>query len=299
MLRTRVVVASTLPVLLIAALATAPGAGASGGSPRLASCGGEVIAKSGGGGYWQCTFDDEFTGNSLDTSKWVVQQTSNSGYHSGIECFVNSQNNVSVANGVLSLTVRKEAAPFTCADPLGSYTTQYTSGMVSTYGLFSQAYGRFEVRAKLPPTAIAGLQESFWLWPANASRYGTAWSASGEIDFAEIYSLYPDRAIPYIHYNAAAPDPNVTDDYCLITDIAQFHTYAIEWTPSTITIIYDGKTCLVDSWNPAAPLTKPQPFDQPFLVVLTQALGIGTNAFSPSSTPLPATTQVDYVRVWK
>ena len=39
--------------------------------------------------------------------------------------------------------------------------------------------------------------------------------------------------------------------------------------------------------------------DQPFIVSLTQALGVGTNAFDPSTTPLPATTQIDYVRVWK
>jgi hypothetical protein len=61
---------------------------------------------------------------------------------------------------------------------------------------------------------------------------------------------------------------------------------------------YDGHTCLVDNWNPTG-MVKPAPFDQPFMVALTQALGINTNAFSPASTPLPATTQVDYVRVWK
>jgi hypothetical protein len=33
--------------------------------------------------------------------------------------------------------------------------------------------------------------------------------------------------------------------------------------------------------------------------VLTQALGIGLNGFTPGTTPLPATTRVDYVRVWK
>ena len=41
------------------------------------------------------------------------------------------------------------------------------------------------------------------------------------------------------------------------------------------------------------------PFDQPFFVALTQALGVDTNVFNPATTPLPATTQVDYVRVWK
>ena len=35
------------------------------------------------------------------------------------------------------------------------------------------------------------------------------------------------------------------------------------------------------------------------MVALTQALGIGSNAFDPATTPLPATTQIDYVHVWK
>jgi hypothetical protein len=33
------------------------------------------------------------------------------------------------------------------------------------------------------------------------------------------------------------------------------------------------------------------------LIALTQALGVGTNAFS-AATALPATTQVDWVRAW-
>jgi hypothetical protein len=35
-----------------------------------------------------------------------------------------------------------------------------------------------------------------------------------------------------------------------------------------------------------------------FFLALTQALGVGTNEFSASSTPLPATTQVNWVRGW-
>jgi len=250
-----------------------------------------------GGGTWECTFSDEFDGTSLDTSKWTPQTTAASGYHSGPECFMNNANNISVGGGTLRLTVRREAAPFVCASPAGSYTTQYTSGMVSTFGTFSQTYGRFEVRAKVPDVMVKGLQEAFWLWPVNATKYG-AWPWSGEIDIAEIYHLYPDRAIPYVHYVPATWDFNVTNNYCLIDDIAEFHSYVAEWTPTTITIKYDGVTCIVDNWNPYG-MAKPKPFDHPFMIALTQALGVGANAFVPSTTPLPATTQVDYVRVWQ
>jgi hypothetical protein len=64
-----------------------------------------------------------------------------------------------------------------------------------------------------------------------------------------------------------------------------------------VTISYDGRVCLDHAIAPAPPLTGSQPFDQPFTLNLTQALGIGTNAFG-EKTPLPATTTVDYVRVW-
>ncbi len=259
-----------------------------------APCGGPLGV---GAAQWPCTFDDEFDGTALDTTKWVVQRTATSGYHSGAECFVDSPNNVSVGDGVLTLTARDEGAPFAC-DPYGIYTTQYTSGMVSSAGRFSQTYGRFEVRAAVPGTSVPGLQESFWLWPVNSTKYGAKWPASGELDIAEIYSQYADRAIPYIHYNPAVRDPFVTNTHCLVNDVSQMHTYTIDWTPATITISFDGNVCLTDAWVPAAPLVHPQPFDQPFFINLTQALGIVTNAFQPGVTPLPASTKVDYVRVW-
>jgi beta-glucanase (GH16 family) len=255
------------------------------------------------GTTWVCTFDSEFTGTSLDASQWVPVETATSGYTSGsVACFVNSPNNISVGNGYLSLTAREEAAPFTCQDPDGNFTTQYTSGYITTLGTFAQAYGRFEVKAKVPAAVVAGLQSSFWLFPQDMTKYG-AWPASGEIDIAETYSEFPGLAVPYIHYNFDPLDVNpltnrntVTADSCIINP-DQFNDYVVEWTPSTITIVYNGTTCLVDDWNPS-PQTKPQPFDQPFFINLTQALGIGTNNFIPGVTPLPATTEIQYVRVW-
>jgi beta-glucanase (GH16 family) len=267
------------------------------GDGNGSNCGGTPMYKV-DGTEWQCTFDDEFSGTTLDTSKWVVQQTATSGYTAGPDCYVDSPNNISVSGGTLNLTLREEAAPFTCQDPYGNFTTQYTSGMVSTYGLFDQTYGLFEVRAKLPPATIQGLQETFWMYPQDETAFGDLWPDNGEIDFAEFYSEYPNLDIPYIHYNSADNDPDVTSYNCSITDQTQFNTYGLLWTSSTLTVLYNGKTCLVDSWDPAFPLVKPEPFNQPFFIALTQALGTGSNAFEPGATPLPATTQIDWVRAW-
>jgi beta-glucanase (GH16 family) len=277
-------------------------------SPSPAACGGEVLPPKPDGSGWVCTFDDEFdstTGDptALNTSWWTPQVTATSGYTTGPPgsevCYIDSPNNISVSGGALHLTVRQEAAPFDC----GGLTTQYTGGMVSTANSFSQTYGRFEVRALLPQTALAGLQETLWLWPVNDTLYGS-WPASGEVDFSEFYSEYATLDIPYIHYDFdpstvnAATSTNTNTNYCLIVP-SQYNDYAVTWSPGSFTVTINGNTCLVDNYFPDGGLTAPEPFDQPFFVILTQALGIGTNAFDPSTTPLPATTSIDYVRIWK
>jgi beta-glucanase (GH16 family) len=262
-------------------------------------CGGVGTKARSDGGTWTCSFYDEFSGTSLDRTKWLPQTTDGSGFSSGTQdCFMDSPNNVGVTNGNLVLTSRRESGYFTCKTTAWSwYYTNVTSGSVSTYGgRFSQTYGRFEARMRVTGAKVTGLHEAFWLWPDNPTKYGS-WPSSGEIDVAEIYHQYPDRAIPFVHYNNAN-DPNVTNNYCTIDDISKFHTYVVEWTPTSIKVLYDGQLCIEDRWVPASPQTGRQPFDSPFIVALTQGLGQNSNDYT-DATPLPASTVVDYVRVYK
>ena len=263
-------------------------------APPSSPCG-TLTTRKADGSEWTCTFSDEFSGDSLDTSKWRVQQTAHDGVHTGPECWVDSPNNIAVANGTLRLTTREEAEPFTCKSPYGDYTSKYTGASVNTWGNFSQTYGRFEIRAKFPDVKVAGTHGALWLYPESTAEYGYANSASGEIDIAEVYSVYPDRAIPYLHYNSAQGDNTVTAWSCLL-DPSKFHTYTAEWTPRSIKISYDGQVCQEHLLNP---LTS-APFDRPFVAVLTQTLGATgtTNEYIPGTTPLPATMDVDYVRIW-
>jgi beta-glucanase (GH16 family) len=277
------------------------------------TCGGEQLTKP-DGSPWVCSFDDEFNGTTLDTSKWTVQVTSNSDYTTGVSpyraCYVNNPANVSVGGGDLSLTVLKTAATFTCTAPtlfgipIDNFSTQYTAGEVTSINNFSQEYGRFEVRAKLPQSAVQGLQETLWLWPNNDKLYGNGEPESGEIDFAEFYSLYENRDIPYLHYDYNASTVNTTTNTNIVTnettcliDPTQFNTYVVQWEPGQITLSYNGNTCLVDNYQPSD-VTSPAPFNQPFFLALTQAIGVNSNA-PTTATQFPATTQIDYVRVWK
>jgi beta-glucanase (GH16 family) len=285
---------ATGPAPIVASNAAIPQTTTSDGKT---DCGGVTMLKS-DGTPWVCTFDDEFDGTTLNTNNWQVETTATNGYHSGSECYLNSPNLVSVSGGTLNLSVRKVAA-FKCPD-VG--TTDYQAGMVDSDGLFSQTYGYFEVKAKLPPATVAGLQTSLWLWPVNSQFYGKTWPDSGEIDIAEWYSQFPTLEIPYIHYVEAGgknSDPDVTNDKCTVSDITGYNTYAAVWTPQSITILMDGQTCLVDSWNPASPEVKPDPFNMPFFINLTAAMGINTNTPSTATAKeLPATSNIDWVRAW-
>lgn len=264
--------------------ATAPASSVATPASTSSPCGGNPLGVA---GHWKCSFDDEFDGTSLNLANWQPQLTANSGYVTGgPDCYVDNPDTISVSGGHLNLSALR-VTPFPCA---AGYDSSYQVGMVTSSKLFSQTYGVFEVRAKVPAATVPGLQETLWLYPQNLT-YG-AWPASGEIDFAEFYSQYPNLDVPYIHYNYSSTDPNVTAYNCSINP-SQFNTYGVDWTPTSITVLYNGNVCLTDSW-----LNGPAPFNQPFFIALTQALGLsGSNAVN-ANTPLPATTQIDWVRAW-
>ena len=70
-----------------------------------------------------------------------------------------------------------------------------------------------------------------------------------------------------------------------------YNTYVLTWTPTTLTIDVNGKTCLVNTSGDSA-------FQKPFIAIFTAALGAGGNVLDPK-TPIPATMSVDYLRVWR
>ena len=224
--------------------------------------------------------------------KWTLMTTENTGVPTP-DCRVATPQTIRVSDGTLKLTVLDMGARFLCRNANGSYVTQYIAGAVSTTRKFSQAFGRFEVRAAMPDVAVPGLHSSIWLWPQE-TVYGPL---SGEIDINERRTSLPDLAVPTVHYRDDGTAGPKTAWNCRVEHPERFHTYTLEWSRTRLRFIYDGRVCLTHVWQPAR-RAKPRPFDERYFVVLTQNLGRGPNAFRPGITPLPATMIVDYVRVW-
>lgn len=245
---------------------------------------------------WACTFADDFDGDNLDTARWLAARTDLSGVSTaGRGCFVDDGRSVVVKNGTLRLVARRTSTPFVCHSPVGDFSTTAKVAAVTTRGRFDQTFGRFEFRAKMARIDGPGAHAALWLYPAQHT-YGR-WPGSGEIDVAEWYSAIPEKVYPSLHYPDGGDDV-VTGHRGTVADVERFHTYAVEWTPTTMRFSYDGEEVFEHTWTDSSGLEGSQPFDHPFNVVLNQVWGAAWNAPTDES-PRRIRMKIDWVRVWQ
>jgi beta-glucanase (GH16 family) len=255
------------------------------------NCGKATIRKA-NGDAWKCVFSDDFNGTKLNTSKWKIIKSSESNFGPRNDCYVNSRYNLAVNSGVLKLVTRRNLRSFTCGSGKNQFRTNATAALVSTFGKFHQARGRFQVRAKFPYTKFKGLQSALYMFPEGGALGAYT---SGEIDFAEWYSRYPNQVIPYLHYNLGIiPGSQVTNVQCVVRRVDNWHIYTLEWTSKHIIIRYDGVQCLK---NTSGVLLAQ--FTRASFLNLMMSQGLGRHNAPDLLTPLRGEMQVDWVRVWR
>lgn len=286
---------AVMPVAIgcLLAVSLAPSAAADRDGQRFESstsdiCGGP-IAKD-GGGHWQCVGADHFDGDGLNPYLWTALEQP--GEDTRVACNLDSPKTVRVSDGVLRLTVRHARGGLKCPKAPDGTRATYASGSVSTVGKFTRQYGRFEARIRAEATQEPGLQETFWMWPAPGQD-DLVWPAAGEIDVSETYSRYHQLSVPYLHYNQhdnGGPVPGLNTAWDCYAQRGSWHTYALEWTADRLAFLVDGKECLVNTDGASS-------FRKRFFINLTQLIGRGNNRHDGRA-PMPATMQVDHVKVW-
>ncbi|MEK4061583.1 MULTISPECIES: family 16 glycosylhydrolase [Paenibacillus] len=254
---------------------------------------------------WQ----DEFSGTALDTSKWnyetgyYISDDANSwGWgNAEMQHYTNSTQNVFVTGGQLNIRALNDHRSFP-QDP--NRYAEYSSGKINTKAHMSLEYGRVDIRAKLPTGD--GIWPALWMLPEN-SVYG-AWAASGEIDIMEAKGRLPGTTSGAIHFGGQWPvNRYIAGEYHFPqgqTFANDYHVYSMVWEDDNIKWYVDGKFFFKVSreqwYSVAAPNNPDAPFDQPFYLIMNLAVGghfDGGRIPDPSS--IPATMQVDYVRVYK
>jgi hypothetical protein len=245
------------------------------------------------------TFDEEFNGP-LDlaspthpdgrwrTQYWFGDQNGWSSRtlkqaNDGQECYVDpafGYDPFKIDGGVLSLSA-DHMPPALSAKCDGQ---PYTSGLLTTEKSFSQLYGYFEIRTKLP--FGKGLWPAFWMVPIRDK------TLPPEIDVFEAIGDDPNRVYSTVHWGksqAAAEQKSFPVD---VADYSQWHTYGVLWTPDRITWYIDGRQTVSATEGAAQMRT-------PMYVLLNLSIGGKWPGNPDATTPFPATMQVDYVRVWK
>ncbi len=245
---------------------------------------------------YKLNWHDEFDGNSLNMNYWSYQEGDGSQY--GIPGWGNSeqqyysQDNVSVNNGALKITVRRE----------NKGGKAYTSARIRTANKVAFTYGRIEAKIKLPP--YQGLWPAFWMLPGTTT-YGN-WPNSGEIDIMEAKGRLPNETSAAIHfadnnnqhaYNTGTCDLNQT----LSSNMKDWHTYAVEWESDSLFFYVDDICFFGSKCNQYSGVqgNSGQPFDKNFHILLNLAVGgMFDNYINPNDSDLPASMEVDYVRWW-
>ena len=158
-------------------------------------------------------FQDDFVGTSLDTASYYQYDGPGHGGHG-----LRRPSALKVENGMLVVTA------------------QMVDGQIVSGGLANRhdlTYGRFEFRVRTEQDPAGVMSGVVLTWPRSGN-----WPTDGELDIYETGNLTNTRwpFASFIHYGAA----NNRYAYYHQADAAEWHTMAMEWSPTAIKISRDG-----------------------------------------------------------
>lgn len=228
------------------------------------------------GKQWVHVWNDEFNGNTLDTTKWGSRGENyrRIRIHDGhIITWRYEDDNVSVRDGNLVLTnTRKQ---------VNANIDELMAAAVSTRDIFERTYGYFEARIKIAPTSD-GTHTAFWL--QNSDRPGDV-----EIDIME--SAYTRNAFNHaLIWGGYSNGSSAGKDVSLPIHDNEYHTFAVDWDESGYRFYADGNL----TWN----YTNQEALfhDDEYIILSTGASWSDGNVHTGN---LPNEALVDWVRVYE
>jgi beta-glucanase (GH16 family) len=244
---------------------------------------------------WKLVWTEEFNGtngSAVDASKWVTETGGGGWGNNELEYYTNRLANASQQDG--NLVIKVLAEKYTGADGV---TRNYTSARLKTRGKFSQTYGRFEARIKIP--LGQGIWPAFWMLSDDIDKRG--WPDGGEIDIMENIGKEPALVHGTIHGPGYSGKGGIGAPFALPDNgrfADDFHIYAVEWEPNVIRFYVDEHV-----YATRTPSDLPQGakwvYDRPFFVLLNVAVGGYWPGNPDASSVFPQTMLVDYVRVYE
>ncbi len=228
-------------------------------------------------------FSDEFDiPGSPNTNKWTYDTGAGGWGNNESQYYTNRTDNVSIANGILKITAKKE-----------SYQgAEYTSTRMKTQGKFDFKYGKVEVRAKLP--IGGGTWPAIWMLGSNISTAG--WPACGEVDIMEHAGNRQGIVQSALHTPSSYGNTSNVGSQTLADVSTAFHIYAVEWTSEKMTFSVDGVVHY--TYNPSTKNSSTWPFNANQFIILNVAMG-GSFGGSIDAAFTESSMEIDYVRVYQ
>ncbi len=249
---------------------------------------------------WKLVWADEFDKEGRpDPRNW----TNETGFVRAKEYQWYQSENARCENGLLVIEGRSERKRNPNYDPNGKHWrykreyADYTSASLTTEGLHSWLYGRFEMRGRIDTRS--GLWPAFWTLGAKGE-----WPSRGEIDIMEYYRGLLMANAAWSSKTNGVPEWNVVrtpiGDFHDPDWSKKFHVWRMDWDETSIRLYVDD--ILLNAIDVAkafnGDLEARNPFRQPHFLILNLAIG-GKNGGDPSKTEFPARFEVDYVRVFQ
>jgi len=289
-----------------------------------------------GNPVWRDEFDyrDSLTGQpAIDPSKWNIRDRNDLGLL--FDAGEPDKSQVSVENGILHIKGEWLDEPYARpGNSSGTPLITHKTGYIDTRPLnpgnvsFTQQYGRWEIRAKMPtgPQSYGALS-AFWLRNTASGEidiveawgYNTTPTEKGQLPGSSTFTIhshttgsgtpgyqktfwrvnellndYQNMAWSYISKNL--PNTTAFDD---------FRTWAFEYTPTYLAAYYEGQRYAYTTPTETPWLWEPTYFGQPFHMRLNLHVGPSASYWGipdPAHsewTQDPLDYQIEYIRVYE
>ena len=188
-----------------------------------------------------------------------------------------------VRDGILSIVASRTPAAL---KPV-LFDNEYISGILTTQGVFSQKYGYFEIRARIP--VGTGVWPAFWLLADDGG-----WPP--EIDVLEGRGQQIGDVVMTTHWRSRATGfvQSCGFDFLVPDASSDFHDYGALWTQDHIVYYIDRK--------PVSDIKVPIGFDDPMYMIVNLAMGAKNFrgvGFVDAGSPATVEFQIDRISAYQ
>lgn len=228
------------------------------------------------GSNYHLTFEDNFEGNELDTTKWEL-------------CPEWPRHNLG-GKWAHKMTEVKDGHLYlnTGRDDDGTVI----SGAVQTEATFKQTYGYFEAKMRFPKPPVS-FWGAFWLMCGNVGKVDGSAVSGIEIDVIESITNKHFTMQHNLHWDGYGADHKSTGEVYVGEGLGLYdgwHTYGVEWSDEAYSFFIDGKL----TWQTSAPGM----CNQPGYMLLSIEYGNQTGFSEILEEHIGPSVEVDYVKAY-